>query len=707
MEDESPDGRVAFEVEGETLTVHDVIEGQRLRMTADREPTLSPALPELFPFPVDDAVSFEAESIAVPEYASVFVRDADGDFLSRLDEAAEFPRGSYYIEINGSVKTLVRVADVSISATGAVGSDPVELALDRTTTVTVGGRSFHTRPEATITVPDDPAALTEAVSVLGSSIKEFSPERSWPTLRGYPPRIERGDSLDVPSPLTVPDTGVEVVVRPTYADVYRLSTLSYYLGARMTVGDAPAIRLENGYEERLPTEGPALERRVEELLRTWFFLDTLARTEGYVPSDRYEYDQIGGKLPFYPPNLAEKSMSERLMEYLEVGAETVAPYAPVWATEAVLRPAPEAAELLPHLAHVLAPVRVRGESDPLAPDAPVALATSPQVPIGPSKFGSPGDVVPPRDAASVSSGTSLMTPAAYENRLDGEVAEHGEVTVAFLLADAERARSVRESLPDSAAPAGVESWSVHQRPDREAVTEVLSDSTLDIVFCGLPVTEGRIDTTDGSVDTARISAESGPSGPTLSVFENDRNLSASLSAVDRGSTSSVALGGAPRSTSIAEFVALLAKGSPIALAVSLAFGEDDVDARFVGDPATGIATDRGNVPQLYSFRVAGSDSFRVLLRSYLTTEFRLGREIGLIIDPLDSKKSLVGAPEREVGQVDSSGIRAIHDEKAPVLRFSDDLVFWSDDLTDEDVAKFAERSLSEGAVSESGDESRF
>ncbi|CDK38976.1 hypothetical protein [Halorubrum sp. AJ67] len=339
MNDGSSDGRIGFEVDGRTLGVRDVIEGTRLDLLADHEPELSPAMPELFPLPVDRAVSFEAKSISVAEYSTVNVRRANGDFLAQLDESTEFPRGDYCVEISGVTKVLLRVEDAEITATGMGGPEPVELTFDRPTTVTVGGRSFHTRPEATVTVPDDPAALTEAVSVLGSSIQEFSPERSWPTLRGYPPRIERGDELDIPSPLTVPDTGVEVVVRPTYADVYRLSTLSYYLGARMTVGDAPAIRLDNGYEERLPAEGRALERRVEELFRTWFFLDTLARTEGYVPSDRYEYEQVGAELPFYPPNLADSSMSERLMEYLEVDPGTIAPYGVrPWATEAVLRP---------------------------------------------------------------------------------------------------------------------------------------------------------------------------------------------------------------------------------------------------------------------------------------------------------------------------------------------------------------------------------
>ena len=105
---------------------------------------------------------------------------------------------------------------------------------------------------------------------------------------------------------------------------------------------------------------------------------------------------------------------------------------------------------------------------------------------------------------------------------------------------------------------------------------------------------------------------------------------------------------------------------------------------------------------MYSCRAVEPDSFRVLYRSCLSTEVSLGREVRLVIDPLDSKTSLVGAPEREVGRVDSSEIHVLYDEKAPVLRLSDDFVFWSDDLTDEDVVEFAERSLSRSTDAESG-----
>ncbi|ELZ53342.1 MULTISPECIES: hypothetical protein [Halorubrum] len=534
MNDGSSDGRIGFEVDGETLAVSDRIEGTRLDLRADREPELSPALPELFPLPVDRAVSFEAESVSASEYSTVVVRRANGDFLAQLDEPSEFPRGDYCVEINGVTKVLLRVEDAEIDASGMAGPDPVELGFDRPTTVTVGGRSLHTRPEATITVPDDPTALTEAVSVLGSSISEFSPERSWPTLRGYPPRIERGDELHVPSPLTVPDTGVEVVVRPTYADVYRLSTLSYYLGARMTVGDAPAIRLETGYEERLPTEGEALERRVEELFGTWFFLDTLARTEGYVPSDRYEYEQVGPKLPFYPPTLADLSMSERLMEYLEVDAETVAPYVPAWATKAVLRPTPEAAELLPHLAHVLAPVRVRGMAEPSSPDAPVALATPQRIDLESLTANPKSDAVPTPGADPIPPRMSVLTPVSYENRLRRGASPHGDLRAVFLFDSDERAEAFRNAYTDPETPAGIEEWTILSAPSPDAISDIFTDSSTDIVYCSLPIDDDAVVSGEGCVEISSLGASNGSSSPAVVVLEGTKDVKTGIELVDAG-----------------------------------------------------------------------------------------------------------------------------------------------------------------------------
>ena len=695
VKDGSSGERIGFEVDGRTLTVRDVIEGKQMRLRADREPDLCPALPELFPVPVDQGVSFEAESLVLPEYASIVFRDVNGDHVARHNDSIELERGSYCIEVNGTTKVLIRVTDVEIAATSDGSPDPITISFDRPRTVSIGARSFHTRPEATITVPDDPEAVAEAVSLLGSSIKEFSPERSWPTLRGYPPRIERGDSLDVPSPLSVPDTGVEVVVRPTYADVYRLSTLSYYLGARMVTGDAPAIRLDTGYEERLPMEGEPLEERVTELLRTWFFLDTLARTEGYVPSDRYEYDAVGSALPFYPPKLADRPMSERLMEYLEVDPETVAPHLPVWPTEAVLRPGPASMELLPHLAHVLAPIRVRGDASSPASDAPVGIATSPQASANPSAFGpsntssgpenrarSRSDRVPSPDSDPIPAGTSVISADAYENRLRRQTPERGILSVAFLFEDGERARSVRASMVEPAQLDGIGSLDVIVSPSRDAVVETLSDPALDIAFCGASVTAGLTEP-DGSL---RLGGRSG--APKLTVFEGMRNTVAGVDAVERGGSNAIHLSDSVSPERLRTMIGLLTAGSPLGVATRLSLRDGPVTARHVGDPATAIAVDRGLPTQLYSCRSQANDTYHVGCRSFLSTEVLIGSEYrftGVFSD----RKSLLNGTAVEAGTTDASGILKIHSDKSPVLDFSDELVLWSDDLSADQIAAMA------------------
>ncbi|WP_434522352.1 hypothetical protein [Halorubrum sp. AS12] len=697
MNDGSLGERIGFEVDGTTLSVRDTIEGEQLRFRVDREPDLSPALRELFALPIDRAVSFEAESMSVAEYSTVNVRDDNGEFIARPGEAMEFPRADYCIEVNGVTKVYIRVTDVEIAVSEVRSSGSIEFAFDRPRTVTVGGRSFHTRPEGTITVPDDPAALAEAVSVLGSSIREFSPERSWPTLRGYPPRIERGDALDIPSSLVAPDTGIEVIVRPTYADVYRLSTLSYYLGARVRTGDVPAIRLDNGYEERLPTEGRALESRVEQLLRSWFFLDTLARIEGYTPSNRYEYEAVGPDLPFYPPNLADLSMSERLMEYLEVDPETVAPYAPAWPTEATLRPTPAAAELLPHLARVLAPIRVRGASDSVRSDAPAGLAIS---------GGIDADVEPDPapETKPIPAGTSVLTPTAYENRLRREIADRGDVRVAFLCDGEERARNIREVVTNPAVPDGIGSWTVYADPNRDVVADRLSDPELDLVFCELPIRNGTVEAVDGSVEITDGNDGSGPQAPAVSVFEGNREISAAVDAVDRGSLSGAAFERLLEPHRIRTFVGLLTAGCPIVIAAQLTFDSTDPMVRFVGDPGSVAAIDRRLPTQFCSFYPTAQDSFQILFRSFLSTEVLLGTDYQVVVESLDSTPFLAGT-ERNIGKLDTPGILQIHDEKGPVLRLFGDIMLQNDNLTAENIEASARRALAADDPSESNPES--
>ncbi|WP_128905588.1 hypothetical protein [Halorubrum amylolyticum] len=686
MTDDSIDGRIGFETDGRTLRIRDALEGEEFPLRFDREPQPRPALPDLFPVPVDRAVSFEAESVSIPSYASVMLRNAHGELVARLDESMDFPRATYFLDVSGVTKAFVRIPDMEVSATGMVDSEAVELTFDRPTTVTVGARSLHTRPEATITVPEDPTALAEAVSVLGSSIKEFTPERSWPTLRGYPPRLRVGDELDIPSPLVTPDTGVEVVVRPTYADVFRLSTLAYYLGARVVVGDAPAIRLDTGYVESLPTEGVALEERVEELLRTWLFLDTLARTDGYFESDRHEYDLVGAELPFYPPNLAELSMSERLMEYLEIDPETVIPYTPAWPTEAVLRPVPEAAELLPHLAHVLAPVRVRGSSEPTADD-PVALATSPWSDIG---YSTPNaEFVPNPDTDPIPTETAVLTRESYENHLDRSITAPGEISVVVLVGSPERGSAVRHVIADRGIPEDVGSWEVLESPDAEAVSSVFSDVDVDIVQCGLPTKQHRVITAAGDVNLNDLDE-----APALTVFEETRNPAIGISTVENGGLSSIIVDESIDIGSFRSLVALLAGGAPTGTSVSLAAIGDTAPTRIVGDPGAVIASNATLTLQVNRILSDSSNAHRIERMSVLSLFARLGVEQRQIFDRFDSTSELSGRGWIDGPTLDSSELLTLLDQDDSIVRLNGRLLLPEDVGTEADIEELARRHLS-------------
>ena len=690
--DDAVDGRIGFETDGRTLRIRDALEGEEFPLRFDREPRPQTALPDLFHTPVDRAVSFEAESVSIPNLAAISVRDADGNYVARLNESTTLNRGTYFVDISGVTKAFIRIPDVEISATGMGESEGVELIFDRPVTVTVGARSLHTRPEATITVPDDPAALAEAISVLGSSIKEFTPERSWPTLRGYPPRIRIGDELDIPSPLVAPDTGVEVVVRPTYADVYRLSTLAYYLGARVVVGDAPAIHLDTGYVESLPTDGVALEERVEELLRTWFFLDTLARTEGYVKSDRYEYEQVGAELPFYPPNLVDMSMSGRLMEYLEVDSDAVRPYTPAWPTEAVLRPVPEAAELLPHLAHLLAPIRVRGSADSTA-DAPVSLATSPW--MKDDQDASDTDVIPSPDDVPIPTGVSVLSPASYENRLRGTTTARGDIRTVVLTRSAERAGRLRRALSDPAVPGGVGSWEVIDRPDADTVSAVLSDSDVDIAYCALPVEDRQIAAANGTVPLTDLG-----SSPAFVAFEGCTDLTLGRSVVDSGGLSSVLIEGALSDEQFRSLVGLLSFGVPTTASVTLAGIDATTTLRCVGDPSTEVASHSYQTMAVYEVRSNGPDSHHFERGSVLSLSARIGGEQKQLLDGFQPLAEIAGRLHIDGPTLDTAALFTLLEQADSVIRLNGRLLLPEDVETESDIEWLVRRQLSEESESE-------
>ncbi|QKY20771.1 hypothetical protein B4589_010425 [Halolamina sp. CBA1230] len=375
---------VSFSFSDGELTVRDEAGGGEMTLTVDEGAAPAPATDAWFDVPVDDAVGLETSSLEIHGGTSAQIRRPDGEHCGAVNDGEFTIRGEAYVDVSAVLKLLVYVGGEMTGRLVGDGENPESLLVtaDEPTRIVVGARSPHEDPIATLSVTDDPEDLMTAASYLGSSIKEWSAERSWPTLRGHPPAIERGDELHVPDDLSRPDTGVTVAVPRNTADVLRVTPLAHYFGADVVPGDRAELRLGNQHVEQLGT-GERLEQSVDDLLGHALVLDSLVRIGGYYSMPRLEYDELGGELPFYPPELYDEPIHRQLLEYLEVSFDTVRPYVPDWPAVGTLRPTATDAEAVPYLLSTLARVHVTDDGVPRTPPEagkPVDLSTSLDVP---------------------------------------------------------------------------------------------------------------------------------------------------------------------------------------------------------------------------------------------------------------------------------------------------------------------------------------
>ena len=329
------------------LAVIDPIESRRFSLLTPEVVEQSPADPEDFHFPVSSACSIQASEIELPYTVSVYVREVDGTMVSDVEPPAEFslPKDDYLIELTSPVKIYLKVkSELAIEA----DTDTLQFSFDGETTVTVGARSRHKSPAGTITVPDDPEQMMQAISVLSSSLKTTSPERSFPTLRGHPPRIERGDELNIPDGLSRPETGVTIEVPPEYTKLYPIAPLAFYLGAELVPGSVPKLTTDTGFEHRLDSHR-GFGAEIERVLKQTFFLDCVVRTEGYYPVELAEREAVEPRLNFDFAELYKRPLAERVETYLSVPYQTVEDAVPTWHRTTFVRPDAENVELLPHI----------------------------------------------------------------------------------------------------------------------------------------------------------------------------------------------------------------------------------------------------------------------------------------------------------------------------------------------------------------------
>ncbi|QLG27017.1 hypothetical protein HUG10_05435 [Halorarum halophilum] len=346
------------------LEIRDPIERRRVVLETDRAVSPTEVDPSALRVPVGSAVRVAAREIVLPRFVDLFVRDASGDAIADANslQYRALPAEEYVVEVNAPVKVYLTV-DSALEL--VVGPGGIRLAFPESTPVTVGARSYHHRPSATITTTTDPADLRTAISSLSSALKTTGPERSYPTLRGHPPLVELGERLSVPDEIARPETGVRMAVPSTVEALFAAAPLAYYLGAELVAGEEPRLLTDAGLDYDLTSAG-SLESTVRRVLERVFFLDCLLRTEGYAGVDLSERAAVADAVDLEFDRLYDEPLAEQLAAYLSVPYDEIAEQIPTWSLVACFSPDPEGIEALPFVVDELATVRVV-EPDPIPP----------------------------------------------------------------------------------------------------------------------------------------------------------------------------------------------------------------------------------------------------------------------------------------------------------------------------------------------------
>ncbi len=344
-----------FEPTDDGLEIIDRIERHRYRLTTHGPVSLEPVDTDEIQYPVDSAVRITTDTLTLPTTHYVYVRDETGAMVAEVkpEEQTFLPEGEYTLDLSGSLKIYSK-----INSSIQIYSDPEQthVTLDGPTSVTLGARSYHTRPAQTVTTTAEPTDMMKAISTFGSVLKTTTAERSYPTLRGHPPAVELKDEMSIPDGLEIPETDIQIEVQPKLRQIFIVSSLAYYLGAEIISGSKARLTTGTGFTYALD-ENQDLETTAERVLKQIFFLDTVVRTEGTTPLPHRKRSEIEGIFEQSTETIHEQPISKQVQLYLSVPHSKLKPLISNWQFETQVPLKHETVEFLPYIANGLSPIK--------------------------------------------------------------------------------------------------------------------------------------------------------------------------------------------------------------------------------------------------------------------------------------------------------------------------------------------------------------
>ncbi|MDL0143427.1 hypothetical protein [Halobacterium salinarum] len=359
------------------LALNDNIYNRRVVMRTPTRVTPTPTDPSTFLFPVEEAARVHTDRLTTAKPSMVFLRDdATGDPLDALTEpqsvtvSHDDPR---LLEFQTPVRTYVRVPG-GTTTTVTMTLDDVTVSFPDAHDLQIGVRSQHSHPIGEITTTTDPVDVMAAVEQFGAALQTPSPERSWPTLRGHPPRLTVGQPDSTTHSLSRPDVDVTVGVPPELGAVYAVTPLAFYLGARVEPSSTPSVTAGGHQIATFPRD--TLGRAAGALLKHVFTLDCVVRSVGLYDLDTPARDTLTAAFDWTRDDLQrlyDMPLAARLQAYTEYPQETVLAAAPRWRHTVMVADDPRPIEHLSFLANDLAVVRTLPDA---TPDSAPALSAA-------------------------------------------------------------------------------------------------------------------------------------------------------------------------------------------------------------------------------------------------------------------------------------------------------------------------------------------
>ena len=634
------------------LEIIDPIESRRFVLHTSGRISPTPAGIEEFAFPVATACEVVTESITLPYTVTCIVRDAaDGSPTINVghDDVHELDADSHLIELSAPIKLYLRV-----DAAFEVDADPerVRFEFDGPVRVRVGARSFHTSPAGTVTVPDDPEGAMAAVSTFGSALETTSCERSWPTLRGHPPRVERGDELAIPDHLQPAETDVTIHVPPKYGAVFTVAPLAYYLGATVVPGSSPRLTTASGLVHRFDTDR-GFEDEVIRFLKRVVTLDCVTRTEGFYPVTLHERQVLEARsdvsLDF--ESLYDAPLDEQLEAYLSVPFAALTDAVPTWHRVVYARPVGEVVESLPFAVSDLSLVRIRDSErrTSASPDrkrASDALTTFKRGPQTDRPLGIPGsgEYVPLPDGdtierAWIGEGTPVHGVKLHPAALDrGATTPSDGVIDVTVVCNDERMREEWDAVSDVYGARNVVPFDIDCRVavSTTELRTLLARETDLFHFIG-HIDGCGFDCPDGILDAATLDE----TGATTVLLNGCRSHDQGIALVEAGARAAIVSTGDVGNLGASEvgetFARLLNYGFSVGSALEITDSHTPLGRHYVaiGDPNATVAQCEDGNPVVYELDwdaetpPASDDEVDVRVVAYTA----INNELGSMVEP--------------------------------------------------------------------------